>query len=588
LSRSSYEPDRDRNFSLSYNVEPGTGLIIDGVSGNATGTITQTAGADYRDIESYQRLTLFQDHTSGEDEQRGAKVDATFSTRVFGMPAKFQAGGRYNEQSRENKRFYRKWDLTGDSGSGQFGTAAEPNIHQFADPYFGNQWQFDVPIPNWISPYLVYDYFVANPDQFNNNYVNQLREANRGQSDGFISGSFSREKYGDRYSREQIYAGYGMVTLSPLPNLAIMAGARYEYTKLTATGVLYDGSNTRMFDAGAKFDSVTPGSPYYGLNDFQLAELLFTRVKGTKSYDKLFPNVQIKYEPLKNLVMRAAYTTNMGRPNFNTVMPGDTVFNHFNLIRRNNTELMPQEGENIDLNIEYYLPRSGLVSLTFFKQDIKNYINPVVTSLNIFNPDTGFDEPWTLETSENVGRGSNEGFTFEYRQKLGFITHYLRDVEFRAVFSAANPKAEYLRRTGRPVYIDPPAPGTPEYAQWLKDVSDYMTSTQEWTTIPQGNVIENSANVRLAYNGRRFSGSIAGYWRDDFARTIRLGTLDHTMQKSDLRWDLQLTYKISSRWSANFDWRNVTDEADDRRIFDRTGGYYTSGMVMNLGLRANF
>ncbi len=579
ISQSKYSPDRDRNFGVSYSVPPGPpaiGVIIDDVSGNATGRITQTSGADYLDIASYSGLTLFQDYTSGKDEQKGAKIDSRFSTTLLGMPVQFQAGGRYNEQSRENQRYYRQWRMTGDSGSSGFGNAGEPNIEQFADPYFKNQWNFDVPIANWVSPYLVYDYFTANPDQFYNNYIDSYRDANRS---AFIQGSFSREKYGDRESKEQIYAGYGMATIKVRPELTVLAGARYEYTKLTARGIQYDGQNTAMFSAGAPFDSVTPTSPYYGWSDIDLADLLFTTRIGTKSYGKLFPNLQIRYEPIKNLVIRAAYTENMGRPDFRTVMPGDTIYEHFNLIRRNNTELQPQQGSDINVKVEYYLPRSGVVSLTAFKQDIDNYIYPVVTSVQRFNPDTQLDEPWTLETSENAGKGSNEGIEFEYRQKLGFVANFLRDVEFRAVYSSADPKAEYLRRTGTPIYEDNPT---------QEQFDAYMNSPQEWTTIPLANVIKKSANVSLSYNGRKFSGRVAAFWRDDFARTLNLATLDHTYQQSDLRMDLSLTYKLSSRWSAYFDWRNFTDEADDRRIFNRTGGFYTSGMVMNLGIRANF
>jgi len=585
LSRSNYAPDKDRNYSVSYNVEPGTGLIIDGVSGNATGQLTQTAGADYLDIANYQSLSLNQDYQSGEDQQMGAKINARLPITLLGMPIQLQAGGAYNEQTRELHRYYRHWLLTGNSGSGLFGTAAEPNLQQFADPYFGDQWKFDVPVPNWISPYLVYDYFEANPDKFYNNYLTGYRASNRND---LITGSFSREQYGNRTSKEQIYAGYGMASIKVIPTVTVLAGARYEFTKLTATGIQYDSSNTAFFEAGDKFDSITPTSPYFGMSDLELASLLYTPKIGHKSYDKVFPNLQVRYEPIKNLLFRAAFTTNIGRPDFGSVMPGDNIYDHYNLIRRNNTKLRPQTGENIDINLEYYLPRSGVASVTFFHQKIKDYIYDVVTTEMIYNPDVGFDEIWTVETKENAGKASNQGVQFEYKQKLGFITSSLRDVEFRLSGTIADPKAQYLRRTGLPVYVDAPLPDDPAYPQYIADVDAYMNSPQEWTTIPLANVIKKSANVRLSYNGRLFTASVAAFWRDKFARSLNLTTLDHNYQQSDLRCDLSVGYKISSRWNAYFDWRNFTDEADDRRIFDRTGGFYTSGMAMNLGIRANF
>ena len=585
LSRSEYKPDADRNYSVGYGMG-GVGVRIEGISGNATGVITQTDdGPRYTDIENYNNLSLYQDYTYGDDEQRGAKIDGKKPFVIFGMPVEVQIGGRYNEQMRDLHRFYRKWDLTGNSASSAFNTAAEPNIHQFADPYFGNQWNFDVPVANWISPFLAYDYFTAHPDQFYNNYIEGLLESNRGR---FGQGSFAREKFGNRSSKEQIYAGYGMATAKLRPNLTLMAGARYEFTKLTAAGVLYDSTNN-IFGVGRKYDRVTVGSPYFGITDLDyLANLLFTDRVGKKSYDKVFPNVQIKYEPLKNFIMRAAYTTNIGRPDFGSVMPGDNIYDHFNLIRRNNTKLLPQEGTNYDFNVEYYLPRSGVVSLTLFRQDIEKYIYTAIYSEIHPNSVTLLDEYWTVETRENAGTAKNEGVQFEYRQKLGFITNSLRDVEFRAVFSAADPRAQFLRRTGTPVYVDAPAADDPAYPAYIEAVDAYMNSPQEWETIPLPNVVKKSANVRLTYNGRRFSGSVAAFWRDDFVRNANTTTFAHRMQASDLRVDLNLTYKMSSHWNAYFDWRNVTDEADERSIFNRTGGYYTSGMVMNVGIKANF
>jgi hypothetical protein len=44
---------------------------------------------------------------------------------------------------------------------------------------------------------------------------------------------------------------------------------------------------------------------------------------------------------------------------------------------------------------------------------------------------------------------------------------------------------------------------------------------------------------------------------------------------------------LSPLWSTYFDWRNITNQPDERSIFGRTGGYYTSGMAINLGVRAN-
>lgn len=569
LSRSEYDPDPSQNYTVSYGLGS-LGLTVEGISGNATGQITQRSGDDYLELANYNTLSLTEDFTTGTDEIRGAKIDVKHPFMVFNMPLVVQAGARYNEQVRDLQRYYRQLRMTGNSESAAYGTSAEPKLQQFADPYFKNTWEFDVPIPNWVRPYSVYDYYVSNPEKF---YEYEFDESN------IPASAFGRMMEGDRKSKEAITAGYLMGTLQVRPELTILGGARYELTELTAEGAVYD-STDRPWRAGHKYDNVTPGSPYYGWTIREIAEqLLFSRASREKSYDKIFPNLQVKYEPLKNLILRGAVTTNMGRPDFSAIMPGDRVYDHYNLIRRNNTKLMPQEGTNYDVRMEYYLPNSGVVNLTLFKQDIRKYIYTSIYSEQRENVETGLMEPWIVETRENTGDGSNTGFEVNYRQRLGFITEALKNIEIYVAYSESDPKADYWRRSGTPIYSDNPT---------QEEMDEYMNSPLEKLSIPLANVVPRSGNIRLTYTGRKFSGSVAAFWRDDFMRSFNGTTLEQVMQASDLRVDLNVSYKLSQRWTSYLDWRNLTNEPDSRSIFNRTGGFYESGMIINVGLRANF
>jgi len=219
------------------------------------------------------------------------------------------------------------------------------------------------------------------------------------------------------------------------------------------------------------------------------------------------------------------------------------------------------------------------VGVTFFKQQIKGWIYSVVTSEYRYNALTDTYEPWTIETAENAGNGSNTGFEVNYRQRLGWVAKWLDDLEFYTAFSVADPTAKYLRRTGTPVYADNPDPAL---------VDAYMNSPQQWTTIDLPGIIKKSANVRLTYNGKKITASISGVWRDQFARSINATTKEIIYQNADLRFDFSTTVKLSAKWKAYLDWRNITGVADnDREIFGRTMSYYKSGMVINLGIRAD-
>jgi hypothetical protein len=116
----------------------------------------------------------------------------------------------------------------------------------------------------------------------------------------------------------------------------------------------------------------------------------------------------------------------------------------------------------------------------------------------------------------------------------------------------------------------------------------YRNSPTVRQEIAMANIQKSSASVQLAYTGSRFSGRIRGYWVDRFARDIRTEIVEINYQEAYIRGDININYKLSPRWTASFDWRNFTNDGDVRKIFDRTGGYYTSGMVINLSVKGDF
>jgi len=572
MSVSQYNPDKAKNYSVGYALG-GLGITMDSIMGDATGTIKQTSGSDYTNLAKYNSLSLYQDYYYGKDTQLGGKIDGILPMKLFGRPLVLKAGARFNEQDRQSNRYHRKYDMTGDSTSSGFGSAAEPTLPQFADGYFDNKWDFNVPVPAWISPYKVYDYFTANPTKFYNNFL-IMDDANRAAS------SYVRMMTADRYSRERIYAGYAMATAKPLDSVTVVGGVRYEFTDLMARGWVYDGT-PKIFGAGHLFDRVTTTSPYYGISDFEAVSLLLTKQRRTKSYDKIFPNLQGKWEPFKDFIVRASYTTNMSRPELGSIMPGDQIFENYNLIRRTNTRLKPQKGQNYDLKAEYYLSKTGVITAGVFHQVIKDYIYDQTWIEDRVISD-GTIEPWTVTTKDNIGKGTNDGVEFSYRQRLGFITPWLDKFEFYTAFSMADPKAEYYRRA-----ILPANNGYTDRTLTDQEVADYMNQPLVLTKIPMPGIIKKSGNARLGYNGTKFSATIAALWRDEYARSIDATTLVATKQAADLRFDLSLSYKLSSHWRTYFDWRNITDQGDKRTFFDHTAGYYTSGMAINIGVRAD-
>ncbi|OAM90441.1 TonB-dependent receptor [Termitidicoccus mucosus] len=594
-SKAETDPDPGKNFSIEYSMS-GVGLNALNIAGNATGEIVQTTHGgtgimapddtgSYLNLENYNSLTLSQRFGYGTDEQRGANLDVTIPV-VLGVPVEFKFGGRYGEMTREMHQYWRRRSLTGNSTLKNFGTAAEPAIYQFADPYFQNSWGFDVPIPNWVNPYYVYDYFNAHPGEFYDD------------SDD-VKGHFYQQLQGEKTATEKTAAGYAQLTARLLRNLTMIAGVRYERTQAIGTGPIYEepGSNDAVFGQNGKYDTISPyipgtldPNPYYNINREQKNLLLYSWQTFEKTYDNVFPNIQFKWEPLKNMNVRLARTESIGRPKFGNVIPKERWISSELRIERNNPDLKPQYATKYDFAVEYYFSKNGSLTFSLFYQQFKDIIQTETSFINVtwdealadgvnYIYDPEYEEgTWIVQSPLNLGEGTNRGFEIVYNQRLGFLADWLKNFSVYGSFSYADPKTHYMRHT---------IP-RPEKNVTQAMLDEYINSPMVREEIPMTGIQKKSATLQLRYNGKRFSGKIAAYWVDRFARDINLTYVEVKYQSAYTRFDLSLAYKINSRWKAMFDWRNVTEVGDERSIFDRTGGYFTSGMVMNVGLEANF
>lgn len=626
-SNAKTRPDADENFSISYKYD-GLGVRVDNLAGNGTGRLTQLAvngsgvisavdPRSYLNYKNYNSLTLSHNFDYGTDERRGANIDVTFpsfeasnTSGSWRMPIEVQVGARYGEQLRETHKYYRVEKLTGGSEISSFSTAAEPKLWQFTDPYFRNSWSFNMPIPNWLNPYSVIDYHEAHPGSFYDDWRDK-------------QGRIFQQLNNEKNTKEATSAGYIMLIARPWHNFTVVAGTRYEHTRVSAEGPVYESpditTSESIYTKGQKYDVIsqyiqkrdqtgvdvngnpvygswydtTTPNPHYQMSREEQIRILFTQRNASATYADWFPNIQMKWEPARNLQLRLSRTQSIGRPPFSNILPGDRWLKNYMTIQRNNPSLKPQRSEKYDFAVEYYFKNSGMLTLSVFRQNMKDIIQGQTSFItNVHDPvaagviidgvnyisDLSQDEgAWMLETPTNFGKGVNQGFEIAYKQRLGGIADWLKNFEIYASYSHADPKTWRRIRT-----YPRPNPGDPEEMKIA-----YYNSPTVLEKIDMAGIQKDAATLQLHYFGNRFSGRIRAYWVDDFARNfIQSGEVNY--QDAYIRYDFGLSYKISRRWTANLDWRNVFNEGDSRHIYDRTGGYYTSGAVVNLGVNANF
>lgn len=240
----------------------------------------------------------------------------------FGNDSTIKLGVKYLDRHKTNDRDYLTYGLTG----GRTFTLA--NVSYLGDTSFYDRYTFPVRVG--------YDtaqaYIAANPGIITAN----------------IGSSRANSLANDYDVRERIWAGYAMAT-AHFGRVTIVPGVRVEHTQ--------DRTKGKLITASTALNS--------GYNAF-----------GSKDYTNWFPGLNAKWEAAEGLIVRAAATTSLGRPNYPDLAPYVLVdqTTNPNSVTLGNPNLKPYKAVNLDGAIEYYLPGQGLISLGYFYKHIDDPI----------------------------------------------------------------------------------------------------------------------------------------------------------------------------------------------------------------------
>jgi TonB-dependent receptor len=519
--------------TLSYDVT-NVGFTMDNLQSESQMTLNQTSGPDYRSIANYGRLTWSATNTSYIDWKYGGRANARQELNKWKFPVVLQAGAAYDVQRRANSR-------TGDGGrytfgsgpDGAFGTADDVDlpVATLADEHMPNRWNMHgfptIDPGQFIDMAKLADYVAAHPEAATLDPVQDVINY-----------------YGTRKDmKEEIDALYFMATVR-FGTMSLVPGVRWERTADTGSGFLRRGS--------------TPTDPAY--TPQQKADIVkaqYSAVSRDVTYDDFYPNLQGRYNVTPNMILRAAYTQTIGRPNFSSTLPGDTINDTNRTISRNNPALKPFTADNYDLTAEYYFKKStGSITASLFRKDIQNYFQNTTFVLP-GGADNGYDgeyEGYTVTEQRNIADTTRtDGFELGYQQALRFLPGILRN------FTAS---ASYTH-----VHATTP-PGTRAATGVYPDVY----------------------NLGLTYNDVHLRVDLRYNMRKSWLNAINNTTGERDYFRDNDRVDLAIDYRFNQRYAVYFDWRNFTNEEDLRFVGPnaRVKFHQTAGMSINAGVRADF
>lgn len=202
------------------------------------------------------------------------------------------------------------------------------------------------------------------------------------------------------HAGERIEGAYVMADVR-LGKFAFLPGDRAEWTQFKGTATVQDEGQD--------------GTPGEWTN----------RATQKGRYSNVFPHLHTKYELWDDIVIRASWSTGIGRPPWKNILPEGVISPESRSITRNNSNLRPQYTNNFDLGAEYYFKSGGLFGVNFFRKEIRDLI---FQSSRLVVPEDNLGaayEGWMLTTSDNAAWAWVQGVEFDFRQQLTMLPGWM-------------------------------------------------------------------------------------------------------------------------------------------------------------------
>jgi TonB-dependent receptor len=260
-------------------------------------------------------------------------------------------------------------------------------------------------------------------------------------------------------------------------------------------------------------------------------------LRGNKSYTNVLPGLHLRFTPSKELVMRAALTKTIGRPDYPSIAasreftfvetaPGSGRYT--GTVSEGNAGLQPYESLNFDLTAEYYFQNSGIASISGFHKQIDNSVYTRVETLT----NTAFEglnfNNLVRTRPDNADRGTVTGVEFNYQQQLTRLPSPFDGFGFSANHTIVDSEVKVFSRPGE--------------------------------TLPFFKQADSVSNIAIFYEKYGFQARLAWARTGDYLVTVG-GNRDEDQYRGTRRTvDARLSYRLSKRFRIFADALNLTRE----------------------------
>jgi iron complex outermembrane recepter protein len=516
-------------------------------------SLTQISGPSMLDLNNYTENVFNISNSYGRDKLYGGQINAKRQFQ-WRLPTYLKTGLRYRQQQRNLQDTPRRLTLVGADGVMGINPATginDDNLAQFRNnKYVSEGYQVRDKYP--VMPYLTRAFrdkegslwLGKNPDWGYSPSNSIVDSPNLWVEDNVLA--LRSRLLGDRRFKEAVSAAYVMGNID-LGKLSILGGLRFEKTETAGTGSKFELTPAERARRAAWVGPVTETEALR-----RTLEENGTRITNRGNYDGIYPGLHFKYNPLKQLVFRLSWATNIGRPAISNLLPRLDVDHDLMRVTVNNPSLKPQAADNFDLSVEYYFEPAGLVSAGVFYKDIRDFIYTDSSQFIAVGASNGFDGEYggyNLFTSSNGGYAKIRGAEFSYQQQFRFLPGWMQG--FGAYMNAT-----YLESEGN--YGGTAVLNTGQVTGFVPKSANVGIS-----------YIRDKLSLRFQFNHR--GTNLNSYNVNPAARVWRV-------HRSVL--DIKTMYKLSKHFDVYLDVTNVLNESE-QRIERGDAGRVTSDSKMS-------
>ncbi|WP_417620021.1 TonB-dependent receptor [Oceanihabitans sediminis] len=441
-------------------------------------------------LDTFKVNQLSENHNFTEEKEIGAKVNIRIPFSVIdGQKGRLRTGLRLRikEKKRDNI-FYEYEPIT------SFGTLADLPISY----YGGGNWEAG---PNDFPGFFVDKSFLGN-----------LNLTNTSLFEGELDPS---EYLSENYkAKERISAAYLRWDQDLSDKFSIITGVRVEHTNIDYTG-----------------------------NYVKEEEELVGQISNTNSYTDILPSLAIKYDIQNDLILRAAVSTALARPNYYSLAPYVNVNTEDNEISAGNPELDATNAINFDLMVDKYFKSVGILSGGVFYKNMKNFIYTASDSQytqekfasdfpNQSNPISN-GETWDFVQSRNGDNVGVYGFEVALQRQLDFIP-----VDF---FKSLGVYVNYTFTKSK-----------------TKGITNEDGEEREGIDLP--GTAPHMLNASLSWDNDKFSIRVSSNYSSDYIDELGGNEFEDRYYDKQFFLDANASYKISENLRVFAEANNLTNQ----------------------------